>query len=62
MNPSQLKETSMDPATRRVLPVIYEEDVAQEVNQMFELLMGESNASGRREWMARKGASVEVDV
>jgi topoisomerase IV subunit B len=62
MNATQLKETSMDPATRRVLPVRYNPDDAKEVNAIFELLMGESGAASRREWMARKGSTVEADA
>jgi topoisomerase-4 subunit B len=62
MNPEQLKETAMDPATRRVLPVVYDQQLAAEVNATFNLLMSESQAAGRREWMAQKGSLVEADV
>jgi topoisomerase-4 subunit B len=62
MNPDQLKETSMDPATRRVTPVYYDPVMLTEINQMFELLMGESQAAGRRDWMTEKGSTVEADV
>ena len=62
MNADQLKETSMDPATRRVLRVEYNPDEALEVKAIFELLMGEGQAASRREWMAKKGATVEADA
>ena len=62
MNPDQLKETSMDPATRRVLPVTYDPAEAKAVAGMFTLLMGKAHAADRCEWMARKGTLIEVDV
>jgi topoisomerase-4 subunit B len=62
MNASQLKETSMDPATRRVIQVRFDPQEVEVVNATFDMLMGESNAAARREWMATKGSSVEVDA
>lgn len=62
MNASQLRETSMDPATRRVLPVSHNVQDAKTVNAMFNLLMGESQAAGRRDWMSKNGATVEADA
>ena len=62
MNPDQLRETTMDPATRRVLPVKVRRGAADETLKMFTLLMGKGEASGRRAWMEEKGDSVEADV
>jgi len=62
MNPEQLRETAMSPATRRVLPVrIGREDIAAAV-AMFDMLMGKGEASTRREWMEAKGNTVEADI
>ena len=60
MLPSQLKETAMDPATRRVLPVTL--DAVAQATQLFDLLMGKGEASGRRAWMEAKGNLVEADL
>ena len=62
MNPDQLRETTMDPATRRVLPVKVRSGALQDTLRMFTLLMGKGEASGRRAWMEEKGDSVEADV
>ncbi|WP_374265577.1 DNA topoisomerase IV subunit B [Zoogloea sp.] len=62
MNPEQLRETTMDPATRRVLPVHVRGGAFDETLRMFTLLMGKGEASGRRAWMEEKGDSVEADV
>ena len=62
MNPDQLRETTMDPATRRVLPVRVRDGAMEETLRMFTLLMGKGEASSRRAWMEEKGDSVEADV
>ena len=62
MNPDQLRETTMDPATRRVLPVKVRGGALEDTLKMFTLLMGKGEASGRRAWMEEKGDSVEADV
>jgi len=64
MNPEQLRETAMDPATRRVLPVRMREaeGAAAETVRLFTMLMGKGEAAARREWMEAKGDSVEADL
>lgn len=62
MNPDQLKETTMHPDTRRLLPVKIRHNKDAETLSMFSLLMGKSEASNRRIWMESKGNEVEVDV
>jgi topoisomerase IV subunit B len=62
MQPAQLKETAMDPATRRVLPVTIEDGVDARTLALFDLLMGKGEASSRRSWMEAKGNLVEADL
>jgi topoisomerase-4 subunit B len=62
MNPDQLRETAMDPATRRVLPVHVRDGALEDTVKIFTMLMGKGEASSRREWMEAKGDSVEADV
>lgn len=62
MNPEQLRETTMDPATRRVLPACVREGARSETRSMFDLLMGKGEAASRRAWMEAKGDTVEADV
>jgi topoisomerase-4 subunit B len=62
MNPEQLRETTMSPATRRVLPVQVRPGAAAETLKTFNLLMGKGEAAGRRAWMEARGDTVEADV
>ena len=62
MNPQQLRETSMDPATRRMSCVSMRPGAEVETRALFTLLMAKGESAGRREWMERKGSDVEADV
>jgi topoisomerase-4 subunit B len=62
MNPDQLRETAMAPATRRVLPVIEQGAAADTTQKLFNLLMGKGEAAGRRSWMEENGHRVEADI
>jgi len=62
MNPEQLWETTMNPETRRVVPVRVPHDGASDALQVFSKLMGKGEAAARREWMEQYGNAVEVDV
>ncbi|MFA6313924.1 MAG: DNA topoisomerase IV subunit B [Sterolibacterium sp.] len=62
MNPQQLRETSMDPATRRMLRVAMRPGAEQETREMFTLLMAKGESGGRRVWMEQKGSNVEADL
>jgi topoisomerase-4 subunit B len=62
MNPEQLWETTMNPETRRVLPVMLGAQPFPDAMQVFAKLMGKGEAASRREWMEQSGNAVEVDV
>jgi topoisomerase-4 subunit B len=62
MNPEQLWETTMNPETRRVVPVRVAPDQTDDAMQVFAKLMGKTEAASRREWMEQNGNAVEVDV
>jgi topoisomerase-4 subunit B len=61
MNADQLWETTLNPDTRRVLPVSLEDgvDISREI---FNMMMARENASQRREWMETFGNLVEADI
>jgi topoisomerase-4 subunit B len=62
MNAEQLWETTLNPDTRRLLPVgLGVLDSAQTV-QMMNLLMGRNESGARRVWIESKGNLVEVDI
>jgi len=62
MNPEQLWETTMNPETRRVMPVRIARDQGAEALQVFAKLMGKTEAASRREWMELHGDAVDVDI
>lgn len=62
MNPQQLRETSMDPATRRMLRVSQRPGADEETRRMFSLLMAKGESGSRRAWMEQKGSVVEADI
>jgi topoisomerase-4 subunit B len=62
MNPDQLRETAMAPATRRVLPVLERNATGDKTRILFNLLMGKGEAAGRRAWMEENGHRVEADI
>ncbi len=61
MNPEQLWETTLNPDTRRMLPVSLEDGVEISVD-IFNMMMSKENASQRREWMETYGNLVEADI
>jgi topoisomerase-4 subunit B len=62
MNAEQLWETTLNPDTRRLLPVRWMElDLAQTHTEITKL-MGKGEAAARRDLMELHGDSVEIDV
>ena len=58
MNPSQLRETVMDPATRQLVNLsITSSDNA---NSMMDLLLSKKNAPARKEWLEKKGSLAKI--
>lgn len=62
MNANQLWETTMNPDTRRLLPVELGEfdQIASEAR--FTMLMGKGEAAARRNWLEEHGNEVEADI
>lgn len=62
MNAEQLWETTMNPDTRRLLPValgVFDNDSSQ---ARFNMLMGKGEAAARRTWLEEHGNEVEADI
>jgi topoisomerase-4 subunit B len=62
MNPEELRETTMSPDTRRLLPLTVSAEVLADTHKVFTLLMGKGEAASRRSWMEERGNLVEADV
>ena len=62
MNAEQLWETTMNPDTRRLLPVsLGDFDLAQSESR-FNMLMGKGEAAARRAWLEEHGNEAEADI
>ena len=56
MNPKQLRETTMDPNTRRLVQLTMgPEAEGDETLQLMDMLLAKKRASDRREWLEEKG-------
>ena len=62
MSAEQLWDTTMNPDTRRLLPVSWGADGLPGTQAMFTMLMGKGEASQRRAWLEEKGNLAEIDV
>ena len=62
MSPEQLWETTLNPDTRRMLPVQVEDVALAADRSVFNMMMGKENASQRREWMETYGNLVDADI
>ncbi|MFZ6814317.1 DNA topoisomerase IV subunit B [Undibacterium sp. Rencai35W] len=62
MNAEQLWETTMNPDTRRLLPVALGEFDQAFSEARFNMLMGKGEAAARRAWLEEHGNEVEADI
>lgn len=60
MNPIQLRETTMDPDTRRLIRLVITPD--NQTDTMIDMLLGKTRAADRRSWLTAKGDKAEVEV
>jgi len=62
MNAEQLWETTMNPDTRRLLPVSLGEFSHVDAAARFNMLMGKGEAAARRAWIEEHGNDTEADI
>jgi topoisomerase-4 subunit B len=62
MSAEQLWETTMNPDTRRLLPVAFGELGVKASEDRFTMLMGKGEAAARRAWLEEHGDQVEADI
>ncbi|MGH1426400.1 MAG: DNA topoisomerase IV subunit B [Arenicella sp.] len=58
MNPSQLRETTMDPDNRRLVQMTVR--IGDGAHEMMDMLLAKKRASDRKEWLSERGAEAEV--
>ncbi len=58
MNPLQLRETTIDPDTRRLVQLTI--DAGDDTNSMMDMLLAKKRASDRKSWLQQKGDLAEV--
>ncbi len=58
MNPLQLRETVMDPDTRRLVRLSIEP--GDDTDSLMDMLLGKKRAADRKEWLERNGDEAEV--
>ena len=62
MNAEQLWETTMNPDTRRLLPVSLGDFDLVSSQERFNMLMGKGEAAARRAWLEEHGNEAEADI
>ena len=60
MNPTTLRETTIDPRTRRLVQLTI--DGKDNTDQLMDMLLAKKRAADRREWLEKKGNLAEVQV
>ncbi len=62
MNPSQLRESTIDPDTRRLVQLTVDAEGADDTRKLMDMLLSKKRASDRKEWLETKGdlASLEM--
>ena len=60
MNPGQLRETTMDPDTRRLVKLTIDEENTELLYSVMDMMLGKKNAGARKEWLEEKGNLVDI--
>jgi topoisomerase-4 subunit B len=58
MNPLQLRETTMDPNTRRLVQLTLDEEV--QTMEMMDMLLAKKRSPDRRQWLEDHGNKAQV--
>jgi topoisomerase-4 subunit B len=58
MNPSQLRESTINPLTRRLVQLTVE--AKDNTDQLMDMLLAKKRSADRREWLESKGNLADV--
>ncbi|MCP9269110.1 DNA topoisomerase IV subunit B [Xenorhabdus sp. XENO-1] len=62
MNPIQLRETTLDPNTRRLVQLTIDDDNYQETFSVMDMLLAKKRSEDRRNWLQERGSSFDIEV
>ncbi|PHM36703.1 DNA topoisomerase IV subunit B [Xenorhabdus innexi] len=62
MNPMQLRETTLDPNTRRLVQLTISDENYQETLSVMDMLLAKKRSEDRRNWLQEKGDSIDIEV
>ncbi|GAB4593654.1 DNA topoisomerase IV subunit B [Edwardsiella tarda] len=62
MNPLQLRETTLDPNTRRLVQLTIDDEEMERTVAMMDMLLAKKRSEDRRNWLQENGNLAELDV
>ncbi|MBT0725018.1 DNA topoisomerase IV subunit B [Rosenbergiella sp. S61] len=62
MNPSQLRETTLDPNTRRLVQLTISDEDEAETLRVMDMLLAKKRSEDRRNWLQEQGDQVEIEL
>lgn len=62
MNPLQLRETTLDPNTRRLVQLTISEEEQQQTLAIMDMLLAKKRSEDRRNWLQEKGDLADIEV
>lgn len=60
MNPAQLRETTLDPSSRRLMQLTFDESNEDESRALLDMLLSKKRAADRRAWLEANGDKAEL--
>ncbi|MNN80084.1 DNA topoisomerase 4 subunit B [compost metagenome] len=62
MNPLQLRETTLDPNTRRLVQLTIDDENTDQTMAIMDMLLAKKRSEDRRNWLQDKGDTAELSV
>ena len=62
MNPLQLRETTLDPNTRRLVQLTVDESDVEQTLRVMDMLLAKKRSEDRRNWLQEKGDMADIEV